>query len=68
MSKASEWTKRQPKELRLTVPASPRGIKVSYLAFVDESGGLRLDNAGPFPKREALKFARWILDTFKEEK
>lgn len=43
------------------------GSKYPVLIFmVLENGvpGMRIDNAGPFNKRESLKIARWIREAF----
>ena len=65
MSKASEWAKREPKNLALPQMGSPCAVSVF---LVTEKGvpGMRIDNLGPFNKRQSKRLASWILDTFEE--
>ena len=60
--KASQWAKRQPRELHLR----QIGGYSTIVFMVTENGvaGMRIDNAGPFSKREALKLKRWIEEYF----
>jgi len=64
VSKASEFAKRKPRDLQLNQIGSP----YSELFCCDEHGRLLIGDAGPFTRKDALKLARWILDTFGEEK
>jgi hypothetical protein len=70
MSKASEWVKRC-EAARKTAPEqfrSPSDIdaKFAFKAEVDYlTGNLRIQSDMVTPK-EALRFADWIIDTFKE--
>jgi len=64
MSKASRWAQCQPKDIQLR---SMEGHYTAIFLVTDEGKpGMRIDNSGPFNRRESLRLARWILDTFGE--
>jgi len=64
VSKASEWITKRP---RFTVPITdPSGATVSAWAEVNDRGGLRVITP-EISSVDALKLARWILDTFSDE-
>lgn len=67
MSKASEWAKRQPRQLYLRQIGSPYTVNVFMVVEKNGVPGMRIHDSGPFAKRDALRLARWILDTFGEE-
>jgi hypothetical protein len=66
MSKAGEWAKRAVRDLVLRQMGATHGVSV-FLVLEDGVPGMRIDNAGPFNKRESLRLARWIQDAFGEE-
>ncbi len=67
MSKASEFAKRRPRPITIRDFSDTLSKSQQYEAWVDdETGGMRLDNYGPFPSKEALRLGRWIVATFGE--
>lgn len=66
-TKASEWAKREPVELLLQQMGATHPVQVF---MVTENGvpGMRIDNAGPFNRRESMRLARWIQTYFKERR
>lgn len=62
MSKASEWLEHNNNQPRIafSVDTTPRSAAVSH------DGGLFVNFQSLTPD-EALKFARWIIDTFEED-
>ena len=66
MSKGDDWVKKNPGSLTLT--AREDGREVAYTAWCDLDGSLRVDTLGPpfgpLAPKEALRFARWLLDIY----
>ena len=60
MSKASAMASARVKDLHVDMV----GAAYSCMFHLDPKGRLCIDNLGPFTRPNALKIARWILDTF----
>ena len=76
MSKASEWAEKEEKRLRAISSGdrpsftSPSGLvhgpSRPQIAWVVETGEMTLGDGKRLSPPEAIRFARWILDTFGE--
>ena len=66
VSRASELARRLPKDIHIRQMGSPYACMI-YMVNVNGVPAMWIDNAGPFNKRESMKLARWILDTFEEK-
>jgi len=66
VSKASEWAK----VARRRTAATPEKLHIGNLAFVWRRGRgpVLVQRADIMTPHSALRYARWILDTFGEEK
>lgn len=68
-TKASEWAKREPRELQLRQMGNPNLSRILvFMTTEDGAPGMRIDNAGPFDRRESLRLAQWIRDYFQERR
>ena len=64
MSKASEWVKKRPRPISIYGERVGKHVEVRSVFVDDDTGGMRIENYGPFPRKESLRLAHWILDTF----
>ena len=60
MSRAAKYAKLKPRDLSVPQVGSPHPA----LWFVDEEGRLRVDNAGPFDRRQTKRIMRWLERVF----